>query len=129
MLSITLPTITETIALNGVPVDVRPLPLFFIENVQQAYPRPNKDTDPHAHAAWLRCWVAVRAIEAIGLSSEVAGGRPGWDRPDDWPRYAEACVDALGAAGFTTTHINAISDAVSRLDARQLEALKPVGNS
>ena len=149
MLSIKLPTITETVTLNGVPVEVQPLPLFFIENVQRAYPKPDKDTDPTAFGAWLRQWVAVRTIEALGLSGEVVYeaepidvdtsdpivrvtelvGRPGWSQSSEWPAYAEACEDALAGAGFTTAHVNAISAAVDKLELRQLEALEPVGNS
>ena len=138
MLSIKLPTITETVALNGVPVDIHPLPLFFLENVSRAYPQPDKEEDPTGYGLWVRHWTALRIIEALGLSGEVAymlddsttqEGRPNWDDSDCWPAYASACEDALSGAGFTTTHANAISKAIATLDGRHLDALEPVGNS
>ena len=95
MLSLKLPTISEKIALNGHIVEVYPLPLFFTDRLTLIYPMPSKENAPELTAYLLR-FTAIEMIEALGLPGEIEGGRPGWEDPDGWPIYGEACAAALG---------------------------------
>lgn len=130
MLSLTLPTLTEEIILNGVALTVYPLPLYFRQRVRRIYPSsPSDEKDSPARTFYLQTLMAVIAVEALRLSGEVDRGRPDWGEMQQWQGYALGCVEALDASGFTATHIAAIVTAADALEDRKMEDAELVGNS
>ena len=145
MLSFSLEKVTETVTLNGTEVTVQPLPLYFADRVSAVWPEPPAD-EPESAPARILYFIKFRAAEAVealgetdritytvasedGHTATKRTGRPAWDDSASWPRYVNACAEALQTAGFNQTHIRAIRDALTRLEGRQLEAVAEAGNS
>ena len=139
MLSLKLPTIQETVTLNGMEVPIYPLPLFFRARVQRIYRQPADGDGTIEDAVYWFRYTAIEIVEYLGLSGEIiyqttAGGevftgRPAWGELMQWAAYAEACGLAVEQAGITGVHVDEIRTAAGRLDKRQIESLQSVGNS
>lgn len=127
MLSLQIPSLTETVHLSGVEVTVHQLPLFFLEQLPAAYPIP-EEKGPERTTRLFKS-AGIEVVEAL-QQGEALGGRPDWgDGVEAWNAYADKCTAALKQANFTSSHYKVIQKAVKRLEERQMESLESVGNA